>query len=325
MANYSFIEKFLHQLALDNSFIKKSLYDLEKIIYLKKIDLNNVSLDKHIFISGLPRSGTTGILNMFYSTNEFASLTYENMPFVLAPNLSKILKNKNKILVKRQRAHNDGVFFNFHSPEAFDEVFFSFCKKNIKEELKIYISLILYSKSKKRYLSKNNYNYLNLELLKNVFPNSFFIIPFRNPLDQANSLLKLHKHFLVLHKNDSFVKKYMSYLGHYEFGEIHKPWNTPINFFDTLNINYWLEQWYLFYENIEKKFNENGNFILFPYDSLNDEKFLKIISIKTEIKNNLKFSYINSKNNYSLNQIDNVLLNSSNILYKNLKKICSNV
>ena len=103
-------------------------------------------------------------------------------------------------------------FFNFQSPEAFDEVFFSFCKKNIKDELKIYISLILYSKSKKRYLSKNNYNYLNLELLKNVFPNSFFIIPFRNPLDQANSLLKLHKHFLVLHKNDSFVKKYMSYL-----------------------------------------------------------------------------------------------------------------
>ena len=102
-------------------------------------------------------------------------------------------------------------------------------------------------------------------------------------------------------------------------------WNTPINFFDTLNINYWLEQWYLFYENIEKKFNENGNFILFPYDSLDDEKFLKIISIKTEIKNNLKFSYINSKNNYSLNQIDNVLLNSCNILYKNLKKICSNV
>ena len=48
MANYSFIEKFLHQLALDNSFIKKSLYDLEKIIYLKKTDLNNVSLDKHI-------------------------------------------------------------------------------------------------------------------------------------------------------------------------------------------------------------------------------------------------------------------------------------
>ena len=77
----------------------------------------------------------------------------------------------------------------------------------------------------------------------------------------------------MLHKNDSFVKKYMSYLGHYEFGEIHKPWNTPINFFDTLNINYWLEQWYLFYENIEKKFNENGNFILFPYDSLDMKSF----------------------------------------------------
>ena len=52
-----------------------------------------MSLDKHIFISE-PRSGTRDF-NMF-TFNEFASLTYENMPFVLAPNLSKILKNKNK-------------------------------------------------------------------------------------------------------------------------------------------------------------------------------------------------------------------------------------
>ena len=65
--------------------------------------------------------------------------------------------------------------------------------------------------------------------------------------------------------------------------------------------------------------------ILFPYDSLNNEKLLKILSLKTEINNGLKFSYINSKKNYSLNQIDNVLLNSCNILYKNLKNICDNV
>ena len=53
---------------------------------LKEYDLKNQS---HIFITGLPRSGTTSLLNFLYSSNQYASLTYRNMPFVLSPNLSK--------------------------------------------------------------------------------------------------------------------------------------------------------------------------------------------------------------------------------------------
>ena len=42
----------------------------------------------------MARSGTTILLNAIYETNEFASLTYQDMPFILSPNIwSKLNKN----------------------------------------------------------------------------------------------------------------------------------------------------------------------------------------------------------------------------------------
>ena len=81
MDNYNKIEKFLHELVLNNKFINRSLYEIEKIIFLKKLEIKNQS---HIFITGLPRSGTTSLLNFIYSSHEYSSLTYRNTPFVLA-------------------------------------------------------------------------------------------------------------------------------------------------------------------------------------------------------------------------------------------------
>ena len=76
MQNYSKIEKLLHDFILNKKFINKSLFELEKIIYLKKIGIKDQS---HIFITGLPRSGTTSLLNFLYSSNQYASLTYKSM------------------------------------------------------------------------------------------------------------------------------------------------------------------------------------------------------------------------------------------------------
>ena len=59
MQNYSFIQKFLHDFVLSKKFINKSLFELEKIIFLKNKDIKDQS---HIFITGLPRSGSTILL-----------------------------------------------------------------------------------------------------------------------------------------------------------------------------------------------------------------------------------------------------------------------
>ena len=41
MQNYSNIQKFLHDFVLSNKIINKSLFELEKIIYLKNKDIKN--------------------------------------------------------------------------------------------------------------------------------------------------------------------------------------------------------------------------------------------------------------------------------------------
>ena len=68
MQNYSRIQKILHDIVLYKKFINKSLFEIEKIIHLKKKDITNES---HIFITGLPRSGTTSLLNFYLNIFPF--------------------------------------------------------------------------------------------------------------------------------------------------------------------------------------------------------------------------------------------------------------
>ena len=248
MQNYNFIQKLLHDIVLSNQFINKSLFEIEKLICLKKESIINNS---HIFITGLPRSGTTVLLNFVYSSNEFASLKYSNMPFIFSPHFSRLFSKKNTF--KKERLHGDGIHYDINSPEAFDEIFFSQKESYIKEELINYLQLILLSQNKNRYLSKNNLNYKRINLINAILPNSIFLIPIREPLQHAFSLLNQHLHFSKIQKKDNFIRRYMNYLGHNEFGLNHKEWNKPIKFDDPNSINYWLEQWFLFYKKNTRK------------------------------------------------------------------------
>ena len=54
---------------------------------------------------------------------EFETLTYRDMPFILAPLLwDKISRPLRKAGEKVERAHGDGMMVSFDSPEAFEEV-----------------------------------------------------------------------------------------------------------------------------------------------------------------------------------------------------------
>ena len=64
MQNYNIVQQFLHDFVLKKKFINKSLFELEKIIYLKNNKMKNLS---NIFITSLPRSGTTSLLNFIYA------------------------------------------------------------------------------------------------------------------------------------------------------------------------------------------------------------------------------------------------------------------
>ena len=58
---------------------------------------NEQNLEKnHIFITGMPRSGSTVLLYYLYQSELFASLTYRDMPFVISPKLNFFNKKKLK-------------------------------------------------------------------------------------------------------------------------------------------------------------------------------------------------------------------------------------
>ena len=313
MQNYSLIQKFFHDLVLKKNFINKSLFEIEKILFLKNKDIKNQS---HLFITGMPRSGTTSLLNFIYSSNKYASLTYKNMPFVLSPYLSNLLNLKN--ILEKERVHGDGIVYNIKSPEAFDEVFFNNNDEFVKNELENFIQLILLSNNKLNYLSKNNLNFKRINLISKILPKAKFLIPIRNPLSQASSLLNQHLHFKRLQKKDDFIRRYMNYLGHFEFGLSHIPWNDPINFKDTNKIDYWLEQWLLFYTKIFINYKNDANCFFIIYEQLSDPNYVNSLleNLNIDLYKNINLNYFkNSNKTLSNNNFSQNLYNDVNDLY----------
>ncbi len=79
-----------------------------------------------------------------------------------------------------------------------------------------------------------------------AFPNSLLIIPFRAPLEHADSLLEQHRRFLDRHRDNRFETSYMEWLAHHEFGSTHKPFvfdDEHRENADPMQLEYWLDQW----------------------------------------------------------------------------------
>ena len=155
MNNYSWLEQKLHKFALSSQFMREVTFDFESTNISPASETEN-----HIFITGLARSGTTILLNALYKSNIFASLSYADMPFVLAPNLwSKISFNKKNLELK-ERAHGDGIKVSTNSPEAFEEVFWKTFSDEEYEELedkfRVYVGNIIRKYKKERLIKRKS-------------------------------------------------------------------------------------------------------------------------------------------------------------------------
>ena len=121
MPDYSPLDKVLHRLALGSPARAEILHDLERGAYLRSSPDDD---GRHVFVTGLARAGTPILMREIYRSGAFGSLTYADMPFVLAPNLWNRLSAKGRTAGPRvERAHGDGIEVDFNSPEALDEVY----------------------------------------------------------------------------------------------------------------------------------------------------------------------------------------------------------
>ena len=266
--NYGPTAKLLHHLALERDTVAEASFDLERALYGRGLTASREGT--HVFVSGLARAGTTMLMRMLHGTRAFCSLTYRDMPFVLAPNLWASLTGLSRRDVEaRERAHGDGVIVDADSPEALEEVFWRvFCgpayispetlrpmeaDDEALEQFRWYVALIIKRYQANRYLSKNNNNLLRLPSLRRAFPKAVLLVPFRDPMQHARSLLGQHRRWVTQQREDPFARTYMNWLVHHEFGLDHRPFDLPgggRGAGDPADLAYWLRQWTAAYDTV---------------------------------------------------------------------------
>ena len=299
MADYSPTDRLLHRLALSSHGVRRLSLDMERA--LMKPDGGP---DRSVCVTGLARAGTTALMRALYGSGHFASLTYADMPFVLAPNLwARLSRFNQRTRRRRQRAHADGVEVDYDSPEAFEEVFWQLelgdypleagglipqvVPPEVVDSYQAYQQMICRRYAATRYLAKNNNQVLRLASLAPQTPETTYLVVFRDPLEQALSLLNQHRRFAHA---DRFTREYMRWLGHFEFGATHRPMHLSDPSVseahgvppDPDSVEYWLFQWINVYTYVHDLLDQaNGNIWLVAYERLCDhpETWLQVCDL----------------------------------------------
>lgn len=266
---YSGVDQRLHEIAFATLPLQVSMNDFECRRFKKR--LTAIDADQPVFVTALPRAGTTLLLELLVNSGEFVSHTYRDMPFLMLPLLWQKFSARFKHDTEaRERAHGDGMMVTMDSPEAFEEIIWRhFWPKHYQQGrivpwqksqsasfetyLATHFKKIIAARTGdqyhgQRYVSKNNLNIARLPYLVRLFPNSAILVPFRHPLQHARSLLRQHLNFLDIHAEDGFARAYMRDIGHYDFGANLKPvdfnhWVSGATYKDAKGINFWLEYW----------------------------------------------------------------------------------
>ncbi|MEX1233533.1 MAG: sulfotransferase [Roseovarius sp.] len=268
---YSTLDKALHNLAFASPKRQRRLAAVETRLYRRRIDPARAA--RPVFITSLPRAGTTILLNMLARCPDLASSTYRHMPFTLAPLLwggfSSAFRKSSGLT---ERAHGDGIEVGVDSPEAFEEmVWLAFWQDHYRRDhirpwrgderdpafeafFRTHLAKVVATKAgARRYLSKNNANIARLPLLEAMHPDATIVIPLRDPAAQVASLIRQHKRFSDLHAQEPFARQYMEGLGHFEFGAALRPIAFDGSAPDPAgagDVDFWLHYWICAYDHV---------------------------------------------------------------------------
>lgn len=290
---YSPGDQLIHHLAFSTGGVQKAVASLEDRLLARRLAACDTS--RPVFITALPRAGTTLLLECCARVPELASHSYRDMPFLLSPlawsAFSRVFRKRGEA---HERAHGDGMLIDFDSPEALEEVVWkAFWRRHYAGDRVIpwtdpapddrferflrshMAKVILLRRGRRareaRYVSKNNLNIARLRLLHALFPDSVIVVPFRDPMQHALSLLRQHRNFLKIHAEDPFAAEYMREIGHYDFGENLCPvdfdgWFDRRDATDPLGLAFWLEYWLVAYTHISGQHADIVQFV--DYDGL---------------------------------------------------------
>jgi len=294
---YGWLDRLLYRVAFRAGRAQHAVADVENTLYRDTLP----PAEAPVFLTALPRSGTTILLKLLWRTGHFASHTYQDMPFVLCPLLwNRFARRFAGADTARERAHGDGLRVSSTSPEAFEEMvwkhfwpthyetdrirpwhddernsaFDAFFNTHMRKMIAVRREGASEEETGPdlRYLSKNNLNIARLAAPPPPLRRGTFLIPFRDPLQQAASMCRQHRRFSQLHDEDDFVREYMAAIGHHEFGRSLR----PVNFDDWLaeapdpdGLPFWLRYWTAAYRFILR--HADASTVLVSYARLTDE------------------------------------------------------
>ena len=294
-SQYSFADRLLHRVAFAHPALQRVLGDVENDLFRKQIA--GTRMERPVFVTGLPRAGTTLLLELLHGTGEFASFTYRQMPFVLNPLLwNRLSSGSRKQANDQERAHGDGMMISYDSPEAFEEVLWiNYLGKTVLTDSSIeplreadlderfrsaFVALarkLVCLKSDDsaggggskpvRYLSKNNANLSRLSAIRSVFADADLLCCYRHPASHIASLHTQHRRFLDMHADDAFARDYMRWIGHHDFGANFRPIRFGKSIAeDPTDERFWLQYWIDAYRHVLEHAPEGTLFI--GYESL---------------------------------------------------------
>lgn len=263
--------------------------------------LAGVHIDRPVYIAGLPRSGSTTLLECLATSELFACHRYADFPMTFTPywrnRLADLLGLSGGEM--RERAHRDGIQVNADSPEAIEEVLWmagfpglhtlgtdalmsaSMHNPHFEVAYRNHIRKLLLVRQCPRYLAKNNYAVTRLTYLLRLFPEARFVVPIRSPRMHIASLVKQSRLFDETLRDNPCARRYLQWVGHYEFGPDMLPlkvspgpqWEATLAAWrDGRLVEYWALQWRQVYALVADQLAGNPRLrertLVVPYEQL---------------------------------------------------------
>jgi len=210
---------------------------------------DTIPIDRPLYVTSLPRSGTTIVVEMLEQHPELTAHRYSDYPNVWTPYWRNYLLQRTRRERPQpvERAHRDRIEVSNDSPEAVEEVLwmhFFACRHDpaVNQVLdgsrrnpdfdafyRDHIRKLLAVRGARRYLAKGNYNLARIRYLLALFPDARFLVPVRDPLPHIGSLMKQHALFTRSSTADPRIPLQLALSGHHEFG----PGRRVVNYGDA--------------------------------------------------------------------------------------------
>jgi hypothetical protein len=197
------------------------------------------TVDRPVYICGLPRAGTTITLQMLSEhpdvvTHKYADFLMPYMPYVWNQVFPRIPVDAMRKPVPR--IHRDRIEVTRDSAEMGEEILWEHFFPHIHDETNYsvldgttsnpafehfyvdHLKKLELVRERNRYVSKAIMCVVRMQYLRRIFPDARFLLYVRNPIDHIASMIKQDRIWAELEKSDPRQIEIIELTGHHEFG-----------------------------------------------------------------------------------------------------------